>query len=80
MGKLQKMNESLGLVLYAMDRMQSNVEGRLQHIQRFINWAGKAVCVSVGGHFGFVLGVSWGCLPLATRFLNYIRLSQFRRG
>nr|XP_060628765.1 protein brambleberry-like [Anolis sagrei ordinatus] len=40
MGKLQKMNESLGLVLFTMERMQSNVEGQLRHIQRFINWAG----------------------------------------
>uniref|UniRef100_R4GA82 Brambleberry n=1 Tax=Anolis carolinensis TaxID=28377 RepID=R4GA82_ANOCA len=40
MGKLQKMNESLGLVLFTMERMQSNVEGQLRHIQRFIHWAG----------------------------------------
>ncbi|XP_042320422.1 protein brambleberry-like [Sceloporus undulatus] len=56
MGKLQKMNESLGLVLYTMDRMQSNVEGRLQHIQRFINWAGFSLssiytCILHGSYF-----------------------------
>ncbi|KAL8181539.1 UNVERIFIED_CONTAM: hypothetical protein K2H54_005578 [Gekko kuhli] len=41
MGKLQKMNQSLGLVLFAMERMQSNMEGRFQHLQRFISWAGN---------------------------------------
>ncbi|XP_062987441.1 protein brambleberry-like [Elgaria multicarinata webbii] len=56
MGKLQKMTESLGLVLYTMDRMQSSVEGRLQHIQRFVNWAGFSLssistCVLHGSYF-----------------------------
>ncbi|XP_048338903.1 protein brambleberry-like [Sphaerodactylus townsendi] len=56
MGKLQKMNQSLGLVLFAMDRMQSSVEGRLQHLQRFINWAGFSLssiytCVLHGSYF-----------------------------
>ncbi|XP_078541657.1 protein brambleberry-like [Lissotriton helveticus] len=40
MGKLQRMNETLGMVLYAMDHMQSSVELRLGHIQGFIGWAG----------------------------------------
>ncbi|XP_066479252.1 protein brambleberry-like [Tiliqua scincoides] len=56
MTKLQRMNESLGLVLGAMDRMRSNVEGRLQHLQRFINWAGFSLstvntCVLHGSYF-----------------------------
>lgn len=40
MEKLQRMNETLGMVLYAMDHMQSRVELRLGHIQSFIGWAG----------------------------------------
>ncbi|KAM3840871.1 LOW QUALITY PROTEIN: protein brambleberry-like [Vipera latastei] len=40
LGKLRKMNETFGLVLRTMEHMQSKVEGRLQHIQRFITWAG----------------------------------------
>ncbi|XP_061463078.1 protein brambleberry-like isoform X2 [Rhineura floridana] len=56
MAKLHRMNESLGLVLYAMDHMQSSVEGRLQHIQRFITWAGFSLssiytCVLHGSYF-----------------------------
>ncbi|XP_061463079.1 protein brambleberry-like isoform X3 [Rhineura floridana] len=47
MAKLHRMNESLGLVLYAMDHMQSSVEGRLQHIQRFITWAGHCLLGSL---------------------------------
>ncbi|XP_054841918.1 protein brambleberry-like [Eublepharis macularius] len=56
MEKLQKMNQSLGLVLFGIERMQSSVEGRLQHIQRFINWAGFSlssiyICVLHGSYF-----------------------------
>ncbi|XP_077207449.1 protein brambleberry-like isoform X2 [Paroedura picta] len=56
MGKLQKMNQSLGLVLFATEQMQSSVEGRLQHLQRFINWAGLSLssiytCISHGSYF-----------------------------
>ncbi|KAL7985689.1 hypothetical protein Chor_010628 [Crotalus horridus] len=40
LGKLRKMNETFGLVLQTMEHMQTKVEGRLQHIQRFISWAG----------------------------------------
>ncbi|KAJ6661453.1 hypothetical protein lerEdw1_014362, partial [Lerista edwardsae] len=67
MGKLQKMNESLGLVLYAMDRMQSNVEGRLQHIQRFINWAGNWLLGSICR--GALRGIL-ACLPLPQKASN----------
>ncbi|XP_070604484.1 protein brambleberry-like isoform X2 [Erythrolamprus reginae] len=40
LGKLRKMNETFGLVLRTMEQMQTKVEGRLQHLQRFITWAG----------------------------------------
>ncbi|XP_029142187.1 protein brambleberry-like [Protobothrops mucrosquamatus] len=40
LGKLRKMNETFGLALQTMELMQTKVEGRLQHIQRFITWAG----------------------------------------
>ncbi|XP_043394900.1 protein brambleberry isoform X1 [Chelonia mydas] len=56
MGKLHRMNQSLGLVLYAVGHMQSSVEGRLLHIQRFIGWAGVSLgaactCVLHAGYF-----------------------------
>ncbi|XP_063156073.1 protein brambleberry-like [Candoia aspera] len=56
--KLRKMNESFGLVLHTMELMQTKVEGRLQHIQRFITWAGFSLssvytCVLHGTYFLF---------------------------
>ncbi|XP_029448065.1 protein brambleberry-like isoform X2 [Rhinatrema bivittatum] len=56
MGKLQRMNQSLALVLYAMDRLQSSVELQLGHIQGFLGWAGMNLsaiytCVLHGGYF-----------------------------
>nr|XP_028594376.1 protein brambleberry-like [Podarcis muralis] len=56
MQKLQKMNQSLGVLLNAMDRMQASVEGQLQHIRRFISWAGFSLssiytCVLHGSYF-----------------------------
>ncbi|XP_060099152.1 protein brambleberry-like [Heteronotia binoei] len=56
MGKLQKMNQSLGLVLFATERMRSSMEGRLQHLQRFISWAGLSLssiytCTLHGSYF-----------------------------
>ncbi|XP_038248233.1 protein brambleberry-like [Dermochelys coriacea] len=56
MGKLHRMNQSLGLVLYAVGHMQSSVEGRLLHIQRFIGWAGVSLgaactCILHTGYF-----------------------------
>ncbi|KAH0617370.1 hypothetical protein JD844_015455 [Phrynosoma platyrhinos] len=63
MRKLQKMNESLGLVLYTMDRMQSNVEGQLQHIQRFISWAE-------------IWGKCWFCFPTVSGLYCQIKALQ----
>ncbi|KAM6457700.1 protein brambleberry-like isoform 2-T4 [Liasis olivaceus] len=56
LGKLQKMNESFGLVLHAMEQMETKVEGRLEHIQKFIIWAGFSLssvytCVVHGTYF-----------------------------
>ncbi|XP_069477868.1 protein brambleberry-like [Ambystoma mexicanum] len=56
MGKLHRMNETLGMVLYAMDHMQTSVEHRLGHIQGFIAWAGMNLnaiytCVLHAGYF-----------------------------
>ncbi|XP_053251148.1 protein brambleberry-like [Podarcis raffonei] len=56
MQKLQKMNQSLGVLLNAMDRMQASVDGQLQHIRRFISWAGFSLssiytCVLHGSYF-----------------------------
>ncbi|XP_075067690.1 protein brambleberry-like isoform X2 [Mixophyes fleayi] len=56
MEKLQRMNQSLGTVLYAMDHMHRSVENRLSYIQAFINWAGGNLnaiytCVLHGAYF-----------------------------
>ncbi|XP_030046094.1 protein brambleberry [Microcaecilia unicolor] len=56
MEKLQRMNQSLALVLYAMDHLQSSVELRLGHIQSFLGWAGMNLnaiytCVLHSGYF-----------------------------
>ncbi|KAM4687618.1 protein brambleberry-like [Discoglossus pictus] len=56
MEKLQRMNQSLGMVLYAMDHMHRSVEQRLSYIQGFIGWAGDNInaiytCVLHGGYF-----------------------------
>nr|XP_033786275.1 protein brambleberry-like isoform X2 [Geotrypetes seraphini] len=56
MEKLQRMNQSLALVLYAMDHLQSSVELRLGHIQSFLGWAGMNLnaiytCVLHTGYF-----------------------------
>ncbi|XP_053571943.1 protein brambleberry-like [Bombina bombina] len=56
MVKLQRMNHSLGMVLYAMDHMHRSVEQRLGYIQGFIDWAGVNInaihtCVLHGSYF-----------------------------
>ncbi|KAM9307631.1 protein brambleberry-like [Gastrophryne carolinensis] len=56
MEKLQRMNQSLSMVLYAMDHMHHNVESRLTYIQGFVHWAGGNLnaiytCVLHGAYF-----------------------------
>ncbi|XP_063777203.1 protein brambleberry-like isoform X2 [Pseudophryne corroboree] len=56
MEKLQRMNQSLGTVLYAMDHMHRSVEERLSYIQAFVSWAGGNLnaiytCVLHGAYF-----------------------------
>lgn len=41
MGKLERMNGTLGFMLYYLDKMQSSIEGRLQVIQSYLGWAGE---------------------------------------
>ncbi|XP_053323906.1 protein brambleberry-like [Spea bombifrons] len=56
MEKLNKMNRSLGTVLYAMEHMHRSVEQRLGYIQGFVDWAGGNInaiytCVLHGAYF-----------------------------
>ncbi|KAM8966351.1 protein brambleberry-like [Pelodytes ibericus] len=56
MEKLNKMNRSLGTVLYAMEHMHRTVEERLGYIQGFLGWAGGNInaiytCVLHGAYF-----------------------------
>ncbi|XP_059579668.1 protein brambleberry isoform X2 [Alligator mississippiensis] len=43
MGKLQRVNRSLGQVLGAVEHLQSSVESRLQHVQSVIAWTGVSL-------------------------------------
>ncbi|XP_019403637.1 PREDICTED: protein brambleberry-like [Crocodylus porosus] len=43
MGKLQRVNRSLGQALGAVEHLQSSVESRLQHIQSVLTWADTGV-------------------------------------
>ncbi|XP_075776094.1 protein brambleberry-like [Pelodiscus sinensis] len=72
-GKLQRVNRSLGLVLSAVDRMQSSVEGRLLHIQRFIGWAG----ISLGATYTCVLHA--GYFLLAALLLTFLQTPGLSR-
>ncbi|KAG8431694.1 hypothetical protein GDO86_020452 [Hymenochirus boettgeri] len=56
MEKLQRMNQSLGTVLYAIEHMHNSVEQRLGYIQGFLSWAGMNLssiytCVLHGAYF-----------------------------
>lgn len=50
MGKLQRVNRSLGQVLGAVEHLQSSVESRLQHVQSVIAWTGDTGLNPVGLH------------------------------
>lgn len=41
MNKLERMNRTLGSMLYYLDNMQSRVEERLHMIQGYLGWAGE---------------------------------------
>lgn len=56
MGKLERMNSTLGYLLLYLDNMQGRLEDRLHIIQRYLGWAGlniRAVwtCVMHAGYF-----------------------------
>lgn len=41
MGKLERMNSSLGFVLHFLDETQGRIEARLRAIQSYLGWAGE---------------------------------------
>ncbi|XP_041039379.1 protein brambleberry [Carcharodon carcharias] len=41
MEKLQKMNQTVGMVMYMIDHLELGVSQRLNSIQHFLNWAGN---------------------------------------
>ncbi|MBN3314595.1 BMBL protein, partial [Atractosteus spatula] len=56
MGKLQRMNSTLGLLVHYLDVMQGRLEDRLRSIQGYLGWAGCSLaavstCVLHGGYF-----------------------------
>ncbi|XP_025068527.1 protein brambleberry-like [Alligator sinensis] len=76
MGKLQRVNRSLGQVLGAVEHLQSSVESRLQHIQSVIAWTGDAGLNPAGLHAGQPqLGVSLGAISTCTLHAAYFLLA-----
>ncbi|XP_036431371.1 LOW QUALITY PROTEIN: protein brambleberry [Colossoma macropomum] len=58
MGKLERMNSTLGYMLTYLDSMQNRLEDRLHMIQGFLGWAGLSLralwtCVLHAGYFLF---------------------------
>ncbi|KAI4905641.1 hypothetical protein NFI96_011325, partial [Prochilodus magdalenae] len=58
MGKLERMNSTLGYMLMYLDRMQNRLEERLHMIQGYLGWAGLSLralwtCVMHTGYFLF---------------------------
>ncbi|XP_076158337.1 protein brambleberry [Alosa pseudoharengus] len=56
MGKLERMNSTLGYLLLYLDNMQGRLEDRLHIIQRYLGWAGMNIravwtCVMHAGYF-----------------------------
>ncbi|XP_008276425.1 protein brambleberry isoform X2 [Stegastes partitus] len=56
MNKLERMNSTLGGMLYYLDNMQSRIEERLHMIQGYLGWAGLSLkamwtCVAHTGYF-----------------------------
>ncbi|XP_053498093.1 protein brambleberry isoform X2 [Ictalurus furcatus] len=58
MGKLERMNSTLGYMLTYLDNMQSRLEDRLHMIQGYLGWAGLSlravwICIMHAGYFLF---------------------------
>ena len=45
MGKLERMNSTLGAMLHYLDNMHTRLEDRLHAIQDYLGWAGKFIVV-----------------------------------
>nr|XP_057929515.1 protein brambleberry [Doryrhamphus excisus] len=67
MGKLERMNSSLGFMLQYLDNMQAHMEERLRVIQGYLTWTGLS------------LAAMWTCVAHASYFVLVAVLQSFLR-
>ncbi|XP_054645006.1 protein brambleberry isoform X2 [Dunckerocampus dactyliophorus] len=73
MGKLERMNSSLGFMLHYLDNMQGHIEERLHVIQGYLTWTGLSLtamwtCIAHTGYFVLVAVLqSFLCCPVFSR-------------
>ncbi|KAM9848476.1 protein brambleberry [Aulostomus maculatus] len=67
MGKLERMNGTLGVMLHYLDTMQSRIEERLHMIQSYLGWAGLS------------LTAMWTCIAHTSYFVLFAVLQSFLR-
>ncbi|XP_063053216.1 protein brambleberry isoform X2 [Engraulis encrasicolus] len=73
MGKLERMNGTLGYLLVYLDNMQGKLEDRLHIIQRYLSWAGLNICAvwTCVMHTGYFL--------LSAVLLSFLQCPTFSR-
>ncbi|KAL2093850.1 hypothetical protein ACEWY4_011162 [Coilia grayii] len=73
MGKLERMNSTLGYLLVYLDNMQGRLEDRLHIIQRYLSWAGLNICAvwTCVMHAGYFL--------LSAVLLSFLQCPTFSR-
>ncbi|XP_066525913.1 protein brambleberry isoform X2 [Hoplias malabaricus] len=73
MGKLERMNSTLGYMLTYLDSMQTRLDDRLHMIQGYLGWAGLSLCAiwTCVMHAGYFL--------LAAVLLSFLQCHTFSR-
>ncbi|XP_019740930.1 protein brambleberry [Hippocampus comes] len=67
MGKLERMNSSLGFVLHFLDETQGRIEERLRAIQSYLGWAGLSITAM------------WTCIVHTSYFVLFAVVQSFLR-
>lgn len=69
MGKLERMNSSLGFVLHFLDETQGRIEARLRAIQSYLGWAGELrTALRLDLAFFFIFFFVVVCIPVYLSF------------
>ncbi|TRY85900.1 hypothetical protein DNTS_011921 [Danionella cerebrum] len=73
MNKLERMNDTLGVMLVYLESMQSRLEERLHIIQGYLGWAGLSLCAlwTCAMHAGYFL--------LCALLLSFLQCATFTR-